>query len=125
MKIVYDREITVEQKSVTQDATYGTEVIEWVPLVAVPGSPVVAERFAANVQDALPSRSESVVQGLAMARNQTRIRIRWRADIDSSMRIILHGDTDTYYQIVGGPAEIGGRKVALEMMCEKFTSGQS
>ena len=116
------RLITIERKQVTQDAQYGTEIITWVPLAVLAGSPAVAERFWAEVQDVLPSRSESVLQGLAVARNQTRIRIRWRNDIDSSMRITVHGDTDVLYQIVGGPAEIRGRRIMLEMMCERYSS---
>lgn len=126
---IYDREITIERKAVAgddgyvaPDTTYGTERTVWVPLVPVAGSPVVGERFPANVQDVMPSRSESVAQGLAVGRDQTRIRIRWRDDVTSAMRITLHGETDTVWQIVGGPAEIGGRKNALEMVCEKFTS---
>lgn len=124
----YDREITIERKAtaadpeyVSPDTTYGTERTVWVPLVPI-GSPVVGERFPANVQDVMPSRSESVQQGLAVARNQTRIRIRWREDVTSAMRITLHGETDTVYQIIAGPSEIGGRKNALEMVCERFTS---
>ena len=117
-----DRQITIEQKSVTIDPDYGTEVITWVPLAVLPGSPVVAERFWAEVQDVMPSRSESVLQGLAVARNPTRIRVRWRADITSAMRVIVHGDTDVLYQIVGGPAEIRGRKTMLELVCERYSS---
>jgi len=116
------RLITIEHKQATQDTQYGTQVITWVPLAVLPGSPPVAERFWAEVQDALPSRSESVMQGLAVARNQTRVRIRWRSDIDSSMRITVHGDTDVVYQIIGGPAEIRGRRRMLEMMCERYSS---
>ena len=117
-----NREITIERKEVTQDASYGTEVVAWTPLAVLPGSPGVAERFWAEVQDVMPSRSESVQQGLAVARNQTRIRIRWRSDVTSAMRVIVHGDTDVLYQIVGGPAEIRGRRVMLEMVCERYTS---
>ena len=78
----------------------------------------------AEVQDALPSRSEAVRQGLAQARNQTRIRMRWRSDVDSSMRIVVHGDdADTVYQIVAGPAEIGaGRKREIEVVCERYST---
>ena len=117
-----NRQITITQKSVTQDATFGTEVVTWVPLSYAPGSPSIAERYWAEVQDALPSRSEAVTQGLAVARNQTRIRLRWRDDINSSMRVTVHGDSDTVYQIVGGPAEIDGRKGMIELVCEKFSS---
>lgn len=116
-----NRRITIERKSVTRDAM-GGEAVTWVPIAYAPGSPQVAARFAAQVQDVLPSRNESVQQGMAVAINQTRIRMRWRSDIDSTMRITVHGDSDVIYQIVGGPAEIWGRKEGLEMMCEKFSA---
>lgn len=115
-----DRQILIEYKSATLDPIFGTEVpVAWLPLSTVNGVP---ERFWAQVQDALPSRSEAVTQGLAVARNQTRIRMRWRDDIDSSMRITVFGDTPTVYQIVGGPAEIEGRKERIEMVCERYSS---
>jgi len=117
-----DRQITIERKQVSIDPNFGTEIVTWIPLVAAPGSPAVAERFRAEVQDALPSRSEAVTQGLAIARNQSRLRMRWRDDIDSSMRVTVHGDSDTVYQIVGGPAEIDGRKERIEMVLEKYSS---
>jgi len=116
-----DRRITIEYKQVTQDADYGTEIITWVPLVVQPGSPTTAAPMWANVVDVPPSRSEAVKQGLALARNQSRITIRHRSDVDSSMRITVHGETDVIYQIVGGPAEIG-RKQWLEMVCERYSS---
>lgn len=116
-----DKRITVERKSATQDATYGTEVVTWVPLVYAAGSPSVAQKFWAEVTDVMPSRSESVKQGLDLARNQTRIRLRYRSDIDSSMRVTVHGATDVVFQIVGGPAEIG-RKEMTELVCERYSS---
>ena len=117
-----DRQITIEQKSVTVDPVYGTELVTWVPLVALPGSPVVAVRFWAEVQDALPSRDERLTQNVAIAAKRTRIRMRWRDDIDSSMRVILHGDSDKTYQIISPPAEIEGRKDRIEFMCEWVSS---
>ena len=117
-----NRQITIEQKQVTVDATYGTELISWVPLVAEAGSPTVAVRFWAEVQDVLPSRSEAVTQGLAVARALTRCRLRWRADIDSSMRVTVHGDSDQVYAIIGGPAEVAGRKGMIELLLEKYSS---
>lgn len=125
-----DRQITVERLAVqgdpgyeAPDSTYGTAKPVWVPLTYLPGSPAVAEKFWAEVQDALPSRSESVRQGLTVARNQTRIRLRWRRDIDSAMRVRLHGDgDDEILQIVGGPAEIEGRKGRIEIVCERYST---
>ena len=110
-----DRQVLVERKQVTQDQTFGTELVTWVPLAS--------ERFWAQVQDVLPSRAESVTQGLAVARNQVRVRMRYRGDIDSSMRITVYGDgANQVLQIVGGPAPIEGRKQFIEMMCERISS---
>lgn len=117
----HNRQATFE-RTTTVDGEFGPTAGPWVPLVALPGSPTIGERFWVQVQDVLPSRSEAVRQGLAVARNQTRLRMRWRADIDSSMRVTVHGDTDVVYQIVAGPAEIGGRKERLEMVLEKYSS---
>ena len=108
----FDRRIVIEKQSTTQDANYGTPLVVWETLVTV----------WANWQDVMPSRSESVKMGLDVARNQTRVRIRYITGVDSSMRIILLGPPDVTYQIVGGPAEIGKRKTELEFMVERYSS---
>jgi len=115
-----DKLVTIEYPVITQDA-YGAAIKTWLPLVSI-GSPPVAVKLWAEVQDVLPSRSEAVRQGLDMARNQSRLRMRYRSDLTSDMRITLHQETDTIYNIVGGPAIIGGRKQMLEMVIEKFSS---
>ena len=107
----FNVQVTIQQKSVTQDTTWGTEVVTWTALDTV----------WADVQDILPSRSEAVQQGLSVGRQQVRIRIRYRTDITSAMRIVVHDESDEIYQIVGGPAELGHRD-QIEMVCEKFTS---
>ena len=118
-----NREITIMVKSKAVDADYGTEIVTWVPLAPDAGSPSVGERFRANVQDVMPSRSESVAQGLVVGRLQTRIRIRWRDDVSSDMRILLHTDgADEVFDIVAGPSEIDGKKSLIEFMCERFSS---
>ena len=122
MIIKFNCQVTVEKKQTTVDSTYGTEIVTWVPLVALAGSPVVAEKFPAEIQDALPSRSEAVQQGLGIARAQSRLRLHWRDDMDSAMRVTVHKDSDVVYQIVSGIADIGGRKEAIEMMLEKYSS---
>ncbi len=115
------RQITIERKSVMQDPDFGTEIITWVPLDPAPGSPVVGIRYHANVMDVLPTKSEAFAQGLVIGRSQTRIRMRWRGDIDSAMRIVVHEDSDRLLQIVGGPAMLG-RKEGIELLCEAFTT---
>lgn len=114
-----DRQITIEAPT-SVDGEYGPQPGPWVPLIPI-GSPAVGGRLWANVQDVLPSHSEAVRQGLEIAKNLTRIRIRYRSDVTSAMRITLHGETDVVYQIVAGPAEIG-RKQWTEFMVEKYSS---
>lgn len=119
---MFDREITIERPTNTQDSTYGTNQTTWVPLAYAPGSPAVAQRFPAQIQDVLPSRDESVQQGLNIGRRATRCRLRWRNDVDSSMRVTVHGDSDQVYRIIGGPAEVGDRKEMIELMLERTTT---
>ncbi len=106
------RTISIDYPVFEEDAGYGSRLVRWDRLTTC----------QAEVQDVMPSRSESVRDGLQQARNQTRVRMRWRDDIDSTMRVVLHGGGDVVYQIVGGPAEIGGRKNRLEMVIERYTS---
>ncbi len=110
----FRRFISIDYPVSEEDAAYGERVVRW-------------DRLATcdvEWQPILPSRSEAVRSGLEQARNQVRVRMRWRDDIDSTMRIVLHGGEDAVYQIVGGPAEIGGRMRRLEMVVERYsTSG--
>ena len=107
-----DHRVTIERQSITQDPDFGTDIVSWVTLTTV----------WANVQDALPSRSESVSQGLEIARNQTRVRMRYRSDVDSSMRMVIYRPGPVVHQIIAGPAEIGGRKAYLEFVVERLSS---
>lgn len=106
-----DRRITIEYPSVTADE-YGAPVTAWRTLATV----------WANVQDVLPSRSEAVTQQvLNQAKNQTRIRFRYRSDVNSAMRIVLRGATDRVFNIVGGPSEIG-RHEYMEVVGEVYAT---
>jgi SPP1 family predicted phage head-tail adaptor len=106
-----DRRVEIQYKVITQDPAYGTEVVTWTSLVTV----------WANVEDVPPSRSEAVKTGLAVAINQSKVTIRYRAGIDSSMRLVISRPDPVVYQIIGGPAMIG-RYRELEMVCEKISS---
>jgi head-tail adaptor len=116
--IVQRKAIAADPEYVAPDGTFGTEKTVWVPLVRSYGDPSAAVVLWANFQDALPSRSESVLQGAVTARNQTRMRMRWRDDMDSSMRIVAVR-TLAIYQIIGGPAMLGRRQF-LEVQCERI-----
>ena len=107
-----DRRVRIETKQTSQDPDYGTEIVTWALLAVV----------WANVQDAMPSKAEAVVQGLSVAINQTRVRMRWRNDVDSSARMIIYRPNPVTYQIVGGPSEVGDRKQYIEFMVERLSS---
>lgn len=104
-----DRRISIKRAVVSKD-DYGAAVVTWTTFATV----------WANMQDALLSRAESVTQGaLKQAVNQTRFRFRYLADLDSSMRI---EHNDVVYNIVGGPAEIGDRRMYQEVMAERYAA---
>lgn len=116
------RQVTIEYPTVTKDTTTQAPVTAWAPLVSGDDSPDAGERFWAMVRDVAPSRSETVRQGLQQWRQQSQVRLRWRDDVTSAMRVRLHGDgTDTLLRIVGGPADVSGRKRMIEMVCERFS----
>ncbi len=106
-----DKEITFQKRSQTKDPRTGTVIKGggWTNYVTV----------RAQMQDVLPSRSERVAETLNIARRPVRVRIYYRDDIDSDMRI-LYGSRVLH--IVAGPAELG-RRDGLELMAEEYTSG--
>lgn len=108
----YKHRIRVEKRGPGVDPDYGTELPEsWV---------LVAELWA-EIVDVMPSRSEAVKNGIRLANNSARIRIRHRADITAAMRVVeLTGGKRTL-QIVAGPASITGN-TELEFMVEGYTS---
>lgn len=117
-----NRQITIEDRSTSVNSSTGDETVTWTPIAYVPGSPAVAAKFWAEVQDVPPSRGEFLAQGVPVGRILTRIRMRWRDDVTSDMRVVVHGDSDVTYQIVGGPAEWGGRKQYVEFTAERYST---
>lgn len=66
----------------------------------------------------LPSRSEAVKNGITIGNKQSRIRVRYRKDLDSSMRALIDGKT---FQFISEFAELGKQEY-LEAVIEKYTS---
>ena len=108
-----DRRIIIESKTVTKDPIYNTDVITWVTVCTI----------WANIQDVMPSRQEKLTDSvLEVRKGQTRLRFRYRAGLDSSMRIRITNPVARTLQIVGGPAEIGGNRQFMEIMAEEFST---
>lgn len=106
-----DRRITFERPGMTRDPDLNTPIAgSWQAVCTV----------WAQVQDNLPSRGEKLADGIDIAQRPARIRMRWRTDIDSSMRILCEGRV---LQIVAGPAELG-RRDGLELMAVEYSSAE-
>ena len=106
-----DKRITFLIAANSQDPDYGTQSTSWVPYATV----------WAEVQDMLPSRAERVAEGINLARRPSRIRMLYRDDITSDMRVKIGNRT---LQIVAGPAELG-RREEIEIVAEELsTMGQ-
>lgn len=116
------RLVSVEVPPTARDATYNTPSGDWTALAYAPGSPAVASKWRVEWMPVKPSRSESVRQGLEVAREQVRMTMRYRADVGAAMRVRLYGDTETLWQIVGGPTPVEGRRRMLEMVLERFST---
>lgn len=109
---MFDRRVTIEKRQTTKDPNYGTSVVSW----------VTHGKAWAQVRDVLPSKGESVDDNVNLRRRPARIRMRFREDITSDMRIVHRGRA---LEIVSGPVELG-RREAIELMVQEFsTSGDA
>ena len=113
-----DRRITILGPTKIDVPGYGEQDGPYEPIIN--GARIPAQR-----QDMLPSNSESVSNGLRIAYNESRLRIRYRKDIKSDMRIVMHDENDKLYEISGGPAEIGRREWIELTIREYSTNGVS
>ena len=103
-----DTLVTIEHRVETQNTTFGSYSYTWSTLGTE----------WAEVQDILPSRSESVATVVNMQRRPCRVRMLYRDDVTSAMRLKFDGRT---VQIIGGPVELG-RRDGLEMVCEDWST---
>lgn len=107
----FNTRVRVEKKVTTTDPIYGTEVISYELLGLA----------WAEVQDKLPSRDEALMDVIAMSSIRARLRLRYRTDLDSSMRFIIMRPESTIWGIIGGPATIGAKE-GIEFLIEKKSS---
>lgn len=106
-----DKRCLIERRVTEQDPIYGAPTDAWEEVC----------KSWCNLQDELPSRSEALKNGLNIATGRTRLRMRYRADLDSSMRVTLYRPTAQIYQIIGGPAELGA-KDGIELLLERYSA---
>lgn len=103
-----DRRVVIEKKTVTRDATYGSEQITWT---------THAEAWA-EVKDRLTDSSdERVAQGLRIATRSTRVTVRWISGVTSDMRVRLKSDGRLLQIVAIGEL---GRREGLQLACEEY-----
>lgn len=102
-----NRKITI-QRPVPHGSFTGAGRESWIPVATV----------WAEVQDRLPSRGEDMANGFNVASRPARVRMRYRSDITSDMRIVLG---NRIMQIVSAPAELG-RREGLELVVEDYST---
>lgn len=97
-----NRRITLQrQQDVDNNDGYGPQPGGWAD---------VYSRLPAQVQDDLPSKSETLEGGMRQANRPARVRIRYLRGITADMRVVVHNEQDDIYQITSTPAEIGKRE---------------
>ncbi len=106
-----DRYIRIEQKSVTNDPDFGSEVITW----------STYKDCWASVQDVLANRQEATKTDLRLLTRPCKVLMRYDSTIDATMRLVLLDRDNRILQIVSAPAEIG-RREATEFICEEFSA---
>ena len=104
-----DRPILIERPTETRNE-YNEPVITWVEY----------SREFASVLDVLAGSREATNQDIRLTKRPVKVCLRYRNDITTDMRITIL-DRGRILQIVTPPAEIG-RKEALEIICEEFSS---
>jgi len=100
--------VTILAKTGVQSAATGAYSSTWAEYDTV----------FAQVVDALPSRAERVADGVEIANRPCRVRMRYREDVTSAMRLRFNGRD---LRIVGGPATLGNRE-GIELLAEELTS---
>lgn len=105
-----DRFIRIEQKVVTKDPDYGSEVVTW----------TTYKECWASVHDVTSRNQEATNSDLRLLTRPCKVTVRYDAGIDVTMRVVMLDREDRILQIVSKPAELG-RREAMEFMAEDYS----
>lgn len=109
-----DRRIRIEQQG-TATGDYGPQPGAWTTFATV----------WAQVQQTLPSKGESLADGIRIADRPARVRIRYLPGLTSAMRVVELDRGDRVSKILTPPAEMGRREGMEFMMAEYSTAGDA
>jgi SPP1 family predicted phage head-tail adaptor len=105
-----DRYIRFEQKVVTQDADYGSEVVSWVPY----------KTCWASITDITSNRMQEYTLGdLRSINRPCKVVVRYDEGIDATMRIVCLDRNDRILEIVTKAGELG-RREAMEFIAQDY-----
>lgn len=111
-----DTRVTLQRPVTVVDPDYGAQPAGW---------ETYAARVPAQVRDNLPSKTEGLQGGMVQATLPARVRMRYARsmtkDITPDMRVIVHGDSDDFYQITS-PVSVIGRREWIEFTIEAYTT---
>ncbi len=96
------------------------------------GSWALVGEMAAEVEDMLPSRGERMAEGITVTERPSRVRVRYREDINASMRVLIgknvrgadgepEWQTARVAQLVTEPAELG-RRQWIEFVVQQYST---
>lgn len=100
-----DRQVVIQKRTVSRDGTLGSQAVAWSTLDTV----------WAQVVESSTASDEAMRAGVQTFARPSKVRIRWRADVDTTMRISHNGQL---LQILG-IAELG-RRQGLELACKEW-----
>lgn len=105
-----DKFVRIEQKSVTKDPDYGSDVVAW----------ATYKECWAQITDITTRSQESTNSDLRLLKRPCKVVVRYDDGIDSTMRVVMLDRSDRVLQIISKPAELG-RKEAMEFMAEDYS----
>lgn len=108
MNINPNTRVRIEYPVAGVDPVYQTPTVVWTLLGMA----------WAEMVDKLPARDEAMLGGIALSSVRARLRLRYRTDVDASMRFIIMRPNETVWGIIGGPAMLGN-KAQIEFLCER------
>lgn len=103
-----DRRVTLERPLITRDAATGAQLVAW----------PVLDTVWAQVLESAPADDEEQRTGVLTYSRPTRIRLRWRADVEPTLRVRL--DDGVRLLQITGTAQLGRREF-LELACREWS----
>ena len=100
--------IRIEYPVAGVDPVYQTPTVTWTLLGMA----------WAEVKDKAPARDEALLNVLSLSSVRAQVRLRYRTDIDASMRFVIMRGAETIWTIVGGPGMLGNKE-QIEFLCER------